>query len=1233
MLTSSTNLFYGNNLYDNNPFGNQTSDRNGTNFYTNGTHGNYYNDYTGVDADSDGVGDSPYIFEGGLGIVDKYPLMQPITHVGLPPHGTIMIDGNTDFANQAAAEGWLGDGSLGSPYVIENYFINGAGFTGISISNTDSYFIIDNVRLFGSAPSDGIFLNNVMNGVIRNTIAYNGYRGFFLNATSFVTLENVRSYFSVQTGIHMRYSSQNIIKDSVSSLNGRSGFSLIFDNFDNILDNNFATNNTEGGFVVGINANNNVLSRNYARNNGIGGYYIFQDSHHNTLNDNIAISNIDYGFAVNITSNYNTLSSNYASANGGSAFRVENSNFNFLDKNTANNGGFALFQSNYTTLKNNTSMFSPLSGYYLYASEGNAYRENVAINAGNSGIYLNSANNNLILGNTFDNSATYGINLRGTSGLNRILFNNLYDNNLGGNQAYDINGTNIWANGSYGNYWNDYTGIDADSNGVGDTAYDIDGGVGIVDPYPVMQPITLIFQETHDRLVIDGNADFANQAAAEGWLGDGTPSYPFVISDYFFNGAGESGISILNTDYYFVIQNVVVSGSTNAGGIYLYNVDNGHLINNVVSTSSIGFFLESSNSNTLEGNLANYNIHNGIRLTNSSYNTLKDNRANHNNRSGILFLWDSTYNMLEGNRANYNFWSGFALGFSSSYNTLDNNLAYFNGYSGYTIFETSDYNILTNNIAEYNTLSGFEINRSGSFNLLASNHAANNVESGFRVESSNHNILDLNTAIANGRGGYSIRESSNNSLTTNEAFDNLYSGFFIFQSNNSLLGYNTASGNDRGGIVLYYSNTTKVMSNIATNNNQNGIHLLSSHNNELSGNTNTANGESGFQFNSSNYNTVINNIASDNVLGGFRLDDGSSFNTLTSNEALTNNSFALINSNNNTLIDNNSTDSRLSGFYLRNSESNLLLNNIASFNGASGITLYNSNHNIIMDNIANDNAENGLHIRGSNHNAITDNLVINNVLYGIYLFELSQYNIIYGNNFTGNNQGGIQAFADYIINVWSNGTHGNYWSDYTGVDMDGDFIGDTPYYIDGGAYATDQYPIVTETGYTPPIPTINLVHITSATMDEGAILDLSWTATLPTGYTGYQWLLFQNDSLIDSGVYTNAVAVSIDITALELAPGSYNFTMTFTTVEGISASGTIWVDVNEVQDTTPTDTTPTDTTPTDTTPTDTTPDNSTSTSTSSSSSTSFSEAPGFEVLITLLAFISVAVVVLRRKRI
>ena len=65
------------------------------------------------------------------------------------PHAPIAIDGDINFSDTASAEGWLGDGSSGNPYIIDGLDIdsNGTGGHCISINNTRVNFTIQNCYL------------------------------------------------------------------------------------------------------------------------------------------------------------------------------------------------------------------------------------------------------------------------------------------------------------------------------------------------------------------------------------------------------------------------------------------------------------------------------------------------------------------------------------------------------------------------------------------------------------------------------------------------------------------------------------------------------------------------------------------------------------------------------------------------------------------------------------------------------------------------------------------------------------------------------------------------------------------------------------------------------------------------------------------------------------------------------------------------------------------------------
>jgi len=190
------------------------------------------------------------------------------------------------------------------------------------------------------------------------------------------------------------------------------------------------------------------------------------------------------------------------------------------------------------------------------------------------------------------------------------------------------------------------------------------------------------------------------------------------------------------------------------------------------------------------------------------------------------------------------------------------------------------------------------------------------------------------------------------------------------------------------------------------------------------------------------------------------------------------------------------------GLYAEHSTCNVIENNVFLANDWNGIHLkYCSNSNIINSNIIL-NCKNGINIEvDSNNNSLLYNHIANsewdgidligsikNVIYGntikhcftgIYIgLETDNMNIIYHNNFICNT---YQVTCYSAPNFWDDGypSGGNYWSDYTGVDLfsgpyqnetGSDGIGDTPYVID--ECNVDHYPLMNPYTVTPPAPLI-----------------------------------------------------------------------------------------------------------------------------------------------------------------
>jgi len=210
------------------------------------------------------------------------------------------------------------------------------------------------------------------------------------------------------------------------------------------------------------------------------------------------------------------------------------------------------------------------------------------------------------------------------------------------------------------------------------------------------------------------------------------------------------------------------------------------------------------------------------------------------------------------------------------------------------------------------------------------------------------------------------------------------------------------------------------------------------------------------------------NITANNVkVSGFTVQRSkygivlNSSHTLVKENIVLNNDWGIYAKSDNNSIVRNVIEQSLDGIHLRGSYTTVA-QNFLSHNSFAIYTYMCRNNTIVGNEVS--TSPWGIELVQSEYLVVICNTVSYSSRYGIGL-AYSNNNTIYHNNII-NNANQFFILQSYN-NTWDGGVEGNYWSDYTGVDLftvsyqnftGSDGIGDTPYIIDD--YNQDNHPLM-----------------------------------------------------------------------------------------------------------------------------------------------------------------------------
>lgn len=1003
-------------------------------------------------------------------------------------HDPIHIDGNADFTSENGVSNPSATGAENDPYIIEGWDIDASTAHGIYIENTDVYFIIRNCIIHDgkSNYNEGIRFYNVTNGKIDNLNSYNNSYGIYQGSSSNNNITRCTVYNN-SYGIYLIKSPNNTMNNS--HIYDNEGGIILYSSSNNLIDNCNLYSNSVSGISIDSSPNNKLRNNTLDSNKysfGVGGseimhYYQNIDTS-NKINGKsmyyiVEQNNLVFNETMNVghlvvVSSKNITIKNIALMNNRHGLLLANTT-NLTTDNCVfynNNYGIELLYSTNITISNCTIHNHSADGISLSYSKNIKIVNNVIYDNG-VGIDIRHSLNNTINNCTIYNHSP-GIYLYLSSNstiTNCAIYNNTWGIKMHYSSTNKITGCSIYGN-PYRNIAFSYSSSNTVSNCL---VYNSTHGIYLYSSSNNNVSKCIIYENSHGILLVSGSSKNTitnctshnnnwgiylyyssdNKIYHSNFINNINQSYDSSFN-HWDNGAEgnywsdfdepSEGAYDNNTDGIVDIPYAIPGGS---------NVDNYPFMNpsgweEVGLTPHAPIYINGNSDfasqASIEGWTGNGTEWNSYIIENYDINA---GTVNYPSYAGVHIENTDAYFIIrnciihdgyeEDIRYNYGIY------FYNVTNSKIENVTSYNNYYGIFLYDSSDNNI-TKCIVYNNSGYGASLYYSSNStitNCIFHNNSWYGIE---LYESANSTVT--NCTIYNNSYGISLSRSSNCKIESCTVYNNMWYGIVVSQSSNNWIANCAVYNNSYYGIQISSSVCNVVVNCSVYNNSRYGVY-----------------------FSYSQYNQIANSILYNNTYYNIYLS--SSLYDQITNCVLYNSNYGayFYSCLYDKIMDCTFYNNRYYGIYFTSSLYNQITNN-SVINCSSGIYFYFSFYNQITNCALNSNSNSGGYFQFSSNNTVTRcNISANNQ--GFYLYSSSNNNYIYHNSFINNTNNAY----DEGMNYWDCNGEGNHWGNYTGIDNNGDCIGDIPYGISGGNNK-DNYPLMHEfTWWDAEMPVISLL--------------------------------------------------------------------------------------------------------------------------------------------------------------